>query len=45
MYIYIPEDPREVAADKWDLNYVGLDGNVSYICVRMCVCVCLYVCV
>jgi len=23
------EDPREVAAAKWDLNYVGLDGNVG----------------
>lgn len=23
------EDPREVAADKWDLNYVGLDGNIG----------------
>jgi succinyl-CoA synthetase beta subunit len=23
------EDPREVAAGKWDLNYVGLDGNIG----------------
>jgi len=23
------EDAREVAADKWDLNYVGLDGNIG----------------
>merc|ERR1712167_1083 len=23
------EDPREVAADKWDLNYVGLDGSIG----------------
>jgi succinyl-CoA synthetase beta subunit len=23
------EDPREVAADKWDLNYIGLDGNIG----------------
>eukprot|EP00760_Papus_ankaliazontas_P005598 PhM_4_TR12668/c0_g1_i1/m.74665/K01900/LSC2; succinyl-CoA synthetase beta subunit len=23
------KDPREVAAAKWDLNYVGLDGNVG----------------
>jgi succinyl-CoA synthetase beta subunit len=23
------EDPREVAADQWDLNYVGLDGNIG----------------
>jgi succinyl-CoA synthetase beta subunit len=23
------EDPREVAAAKWDLNYVGLDGNIG----------------
>ena len=22
-------DPREVAADKWDLNYIGLDGNIG----------------
>jgi hypothetical protein len=26
---YDQEDPREVAADKWDLNYVGLDGNIG----------------
>jgi succinyl-CoA synthetase beta subunit len=23
------EDPREVEAGKWDLNYVGLDGNIG----------------
>ena len=23
------EDPREVAANKWDLNYIGLDGNIG----------------
>ena len=23
------EDPREVAATKWDLNYIGLDGNIG----------------
>ena len=23
------EDPREVEAAKWDLNYVGLDGNIG----------------
>jgi succinyl-CoA synthetase beta subunit len=23
------EDPREVAAAKWDLNYIGLDGNIG----------------
>lgn len=23
------EDPREVAASKFDLNYVGLDGNIG----------------
>jgi len=23
------EDPREVAASKWDLNYIGLDGNIG----------------
>jgi succinyl-CoA synthetase beta subunit len=23
------EDAREVAAKKWDLNYIGLDGNVA----------------
>ena len=23
------EDKREVEADKWDLNYVGLDGNIG----------------
>jgi len=23
------EDPREVEADKWDLNYIGLDGNIG----------------
>merc|ERR1719253_2024895 len=23
------EDAREVAAAKWDLNYVGLDGNIG----------------
>merc|ERR1712048_1173237 len=22
-------DPREVAASKWDLNYIGLDGNIG----------------
>jgi len=26
---FTQEDPREVAADKWDLNYVGLDGNIG----------------
>merc|ERR1719265_1184525 len=23
------EDPREVAAKEWDLNYIGLDGNIG----------------
>ncbi len=23
------QDPREVAADEWDLNYIGLDGNIG----------------
>lgn len=23
------EDSREVSADKWDLNYIGLDGNIG----------------
>jgi len=23
------EDPREVAAGKWDLNYIGLDGSIG----------------
>uniref|UniRef100_A0A7S2A945 Succinate--CoA ligase [ADP-forming] subunit beta, mitochondrial n=1 Tax=Trieres chinensis TaxID=1514140 RepID=A0A7S2A945_TRICV len=23
------EDPREVEAGKWDLNYIGLDGNIG----------------
>ena len=23
------EDPREVAAAKWDLNYIGLDGSIG----------------
>jgi succinyl-CoA synthetase beta subunit len=23
------EDPREVSAAKWDLNYIGLDGNIG----------------
>merc|ERR1719263_497163 len=23
------EDPREVAASKWDLNYIGLEGNIG----------------
>mmetsp|Transcript_11999 Transcript_11999/g.36033 ORF Transcript_11999/g.36033 Transcript_11999/m.36033 type:complete len:420 (+) Transcript_11999:170-1429(+) len=23
------EDPREVAAGKWDLNYIGLDGEIG----------------
>ncbi|KAF4672629.1 beta' subunit [Perkinsus olseni] len=23
------EDPREVAASEWDLNYIGLDGNIG----------------
>lgn len=23
------EDPREVEADKFDLNYIGLDGNIG----------------
>ena len=23
------EDPREVAAAKWDLNYIGLDGDIG----------------
>lgn len=23
------EDPREVAAAKWDINYIGLDGNIG----------------
>ncbi|KAL3783988.1 hypothetical protein HJC23_013368 [Cyclotella cryptica] len=26
---YTQEDPREVAASKWDLNYIGLDGNIG----------------
>jgi len=23
------EDPREVEASRWDLNYIGLDGNIG----------------
>ena len=23
------EDPREVAAAKWDLNYIGLEGEIG----------------
>lgn len=23
------EDPRDVAAEEWDLNYIGLDGNIG----------------
>ena len=23
------EDPREVEAGKWGLNYIGLDGNIA----------------
>lgn len=23
------EDPRDVAAEKWDLNYIGLDGSIG----------------
>merc|ERR1719506_2799811 len=23
------EDPRDVAAGKWDLNYIGLEGNIG----------------
>ena len=23
------EDPREVEASKWNLNYVGMDGNIG----------------
>ena len=23
------EDPREVAAANWNLNYIGLDGNIG----------------
>merc|ERR1712139_180404 len=23
------EDPREVEAEKWDLNYIGLDGSIG----------------
>ena len=23
------EDPREVAASKFNLNYIGLDGNIG----------------
>ena len=26
---YSQEDPREVEASKWDLNYIGLDGNIG----------------
>ena len=26
---FTQEDPREVKADEWDLNYVGLDGNIG----------------
>jgi len=26
---FTQEDPREVAAGKWDLNYIGLDGNIG----------------
>ena len=23
------EDPRDVAAEEWDLNYIGLDGSIG----------------
>jgi len=26
---FTQEDPREVEASKWDLNYIGLDGNIG----------------
>lgn len=28
------EDPREVEASKYDLNYIGLDGNIG--CMGAC---------
>jgi succinyl-CoA synthetase beta subunit len=27
--VYVQEDPREVEAGKYDLNYIGLDGNIG----------------
>jgi len=35
------EDPREVAASKYGLNYIGLDGEIG--CMGICVCVCVCV--
>ena len=30
------EDPREVAASKFDLNYIGLDGQIGcMVCARL----------
>lgn len=26
---FTQEDPREVAAHKWNLNYIGLEGNIG----------------
>ncbi len=26
---FLQEDPREVEASKWDLNYIGLDGSIG----------------
>lgn len=28
-YGFLQEDPREVEASKYDLNYIGLEGNIG----------------
>ena len=34
--VAVQEDPREVEASKYDLNYIGLDGNIG--CMGGCWC-------
>ncbi len=29
VHVGVQEDPREVEAGKYDLNYIGLDGNIG----------------
>lgn len=40
---FTQEDSREIAAAKYNLNYIGLDGSIGCLGKFLCVCICVYI--
>lgn len=39
---FTQEDSREIAAAKYNLNYIGLDGSIGCLGKSLCMCMCVY---